>query len=44
LRGLLSDLRIYATPLTDAQIKELYDTSMTIDKSGNIYARELVEQ
>ena len=39
----MSDFRIYCTALTDAQIKELYSTSATIDNNGNIYARELVE-
>lgn len=38
-----SDCRVYATVLTAAQIKELYETSMSIDNEGNIYARELVE-
>ena len=41
--GKLSDIRIYATALTPEQIKELYNTSMSIDNNGNIYARELVE-
>ena len=41
--GYISDLRIYATVLTDAQIKELYNTSVTIDNLGNIYSREYVE-
>jgi len=41
--GKYSDLRIYATALTAAQVKELYTTSMSIDSSGNIHARELVE-
>lgn len=41
--GKISDVRIYATALTDSQIKELYNTSMQIDSSGNIFARELVE-
>lgn len=41
--GDLSDLRIYCTALTEDQIKELYDTSVTIDKDGNIYAREVQE-
>lgn len=43
LRAYLSDLRIYATALTENQIKELYNTSMSIDNNGNIYSRELVE-
>lgn len=39
----LSDFRIYATVLTSSQVKELYTTSMQIDSSGNVFARELVE-
>lgn len=38
-----SDVRLYTTALTDAQIKELYNTSTTIDNKGNVYAREVVE-
>ena len=41
--GDISDFRIYATALTLEQIKELYNTSMSIDNNGNIHARELVE-
>ena len=41
--GSLSDFRIYVTALTLNQIKELYNTSSTIDNLGNTYARELVE-
>ena len=41
--GDISDFRIYATALTETQIKELYNTSMSIDNMGNIHARELVE-
>ena len=41
--GKISDARIYATALTEAQIQELYNTSATIDDLGNTYARELVE-
>lgn len=44
LKGLLSDFRIYATELTDEQILDLYHTSASIDKEGNVYARELVEE
>ena len=43
LKGYISDFRIYATALTDDQIKDLYNTSATIDNLGNIYTRELVE-
>ena len=42
--GAYSDFRIYSTALTAEQIKELYNTSTTIDNNGNIYARELVEE
>ncbi len=38
-----SDFRIYYTALTSKQIKELYNTSMSIDNNGNIHTRELVE-
>ena len=42
--GSISDLRIYATILTESQIQELYNTSTLIDKNGNVYPRELVEK
>lgn len=41
--GQQSDFRIYTTALTADQIKELYNTSMSVDSNGNVYARELVE-
>lgn len=41
--GEIVDFRIYTTALTADQIKELYNTSMSIDSNGNVYARELVE-
>ena len=41
--GNLSDIRTYATALTEDQVKELYNTSMSVDSNGNIHARELVE-
>ena len=41
--GQISDCRIYATALNDEQILELYNTSMTIDKNGNGYVREVIE-
>lgn len=43
LKGYISDFRIYATALTDDQVKELYDTSVTIDNLGNVHVRELIE-
>ncbi len=42
--GSISDFRIYATVLTESQIQELYNTSALIDKDGNVYPRELVEE
>ena len=41
--GDISDVRIYASALVDKQIKELYNESVAIDKSANVYAREFVE-
>lgn len=41
--GNISDVRIYSTILTEAQVLDLYETSATIDKNGNGYAREIVE-
>ncbi len=41
--GEISDFRIYNTPLTANNIKELYNTSASIDNNGNIMAREVVE-
>ena len=40
----ISDFRIYTTILTEAQIKELYNTTVTVDKIGNVYCRENIEQ
>lgn len=42
-KGNISDFRLYATVLTEEQIKELYNTSATIDNNGNIYSRDFIE-
>lgn len=41
--GQMSDFRMYYTALSVNDILELYNISMSIDKNGNIHARELVE-
>lgn len=41
--GNISDVRIYATALSAAAIKDLYETSAEIDKNGNVYVREVIE-
>lgn len=41
--GSLNDVRLYSSVLTLEQILELYNTSASIDRSGNIYAREVNE-
>ena len=39
----ISDFRIYATALSSTDIKELYNTSMSIDNTGKTYAYEYIE-
>ena len=42
--GKMSDLRIYATALSEDDIKELYNVPTSLDNNGNIFTGELIEE
>lgn len=42
-KGKISDVRIYATPLSADDIKELYDTAAIIDNQGDLMCFESIE-
>lgn len=39
----ISDFRIYSTTMFEADIKELYQTPISVDKAGNSFAMEYIE-
>lgn len=41
--GLIDDVRVYATALSDEDILELYQTRGNIDSHGNLYVQEVIE-
>lgn len=41
--GKISDFRIYATCLSDADVLDLYHTAASIDNNGNLFVGEVVE-
>lgn len=40
--GKISDLRVYTTALSSADVLELYNTTMSVDNNGNLYSRYAV--
>lgn len=42
--SLMSDFRIYSTALSAEDIKQLYESKARVDKNGNVYCNEFVEE
>ena len=42
-KGLISDFRLYNTPLSSSDILELYQTASSVDRNGNFYAYDFKE-
>ena len=42
--GKMSDLRIYATALSEDDIKELYESKISVDKNGNVFIKDIIEE
>lgn len=42
--GEISDFRVYGTTLTQAQVTDLYNTAIFIDRPGNVYGYEFKEE
>lgn len=41
--GFLDDIRVYATQLSDTDVKELYEVKGSISKNGKLFVNEIVE-
>lgn len=41
--GMIDDVKVYATALSEDKIKKLYNVKSRIDKSGKIYCNEFIE-
>lgn len=41
--GLIDDVQLFATTLSDNDIKQLYESKVRVDKDGNLFAGEFIE-
>ena len=42
--GKMSDLRIYSKALSTDEIKELYESKISVDKNGNTFIKDIIEE